>query len=158
MGTIFKNQTYPVKRYVPKNKKYEESVHLMVVSYLRLQYPSVMFRTDGGGLFLTKSQAGIYKSLNSTSGWPDLFIAYPTAKYKGLFLELKKDGRAIYVTQGPRKGQLVADEGIQKQAVVLQALNRLGYCARFAVGFDHSKQIIDAYMGRAPEPKNAELF
>jgi len=145
----------PRLRYVPKNKKWEESVHRAFVSYIRAQYPQLLFRTDGGGLTLTKSQAGVYKSLNATSGWPDIFIPKCSRGYSGLFVEIKRDNVPIYVTRGPRKGRLVADKHIQSQAGVLRQLNALGYFARFGVGFDQCKRILDWYM---ETPENNELF
>ena len=157
MSSLFHN-TIPVNRYIPRHKKPEESVHRQVVQYLRLQYPNVLFRTDGGGLFLTKTQAGVYKSLNKTSGWPDLFIAKANGKYHGLFIELKKDNTSIYLKRGENKGSIVANQHIQNQALVLKQLESLGYCARFGIGFNHTKAIIDAYMGQPPEPENAEMF
>lgn len=83
-----------------------------------------------------------------------MFIAYPSRGYHGLFLELKKDGVSIYVSRGPRKGQLVADEQIIIEAAFLEKMNNLGYFARFAVGFDKTKALIDWYM----ENENASLF
>lgn len=112
-----------------------------------------MFRTDGAGLLLTKSQAGIYKSLNATSGWPDVFIAYPSRTYHGLFIEIKKDNVPIYLRTGERKGQLVADPHVRAQHAVLQQLNDLGYFARFGIGLDNCIKILNWYMGREEDPK-----
>ena len=74
-----------------------------------------------------------------------MFIAKPSRGYHGLFLELKKDGVAIYVTKGPRKGELVASEQIEIEAAFLKKMNDEGYLARFAVGFESAKKIIDWY-------------
>lgn len=142
----------PPRQYIPSNKKWEESVHRAVVHYLRLRYPNVLFRTDGAGLTLTKSQAGIYKSLNATSGWPDLQVVYSSRRFHGLFIEIKKENVQIYCKTGPRKGLLVADPHIQAQATVLQQLNDLGYFARFGVGFENCKRIIDYYMCKEDDP------
>lgn len=151
--------------YIPKNKKYEESLQKMVCRYIRMQYPRVYFQSDyAAGAYLSKSQAGIRKSMSSGKGWPDLFIAAPrTVKTKdggtkhccGLFIELKKEGTKIYLTTGPRKGKLSANEHIQQQAAVLNDLNAAGYCAVFGVGFDQTVKIIDWYMGK---PESTTLF
>jgi hypothetical protein len=153
------------KRYIPKHDKTEEGLQRRVCSYLRKHYPHVVFRSDyASGLRLTRNQAMIHKSLQSSSGWPDLFLYLPITKtkengevvqYGGLALELKVEGTAIYVTRGPRKGKLVADPHIQAQAQMLKVLNVMGYCARFAVGYDKAIQIIDWYMGA---PENETLF
>ena len=142
----------PPRQYVPSNKKWEESVHRAFVHYMNLQYPRLLYRTDGAGLLLTKSQAGIYKSLNATSGWPDIQVVYPNRGYHGLFIEIKKENVQIYCKTGPRKGKLVADPHIQMQAAVLQQLNDLGYFARFGVGFDNCSRLLDWYMGKQDDP------
>ena len=142
----------PKRQYIPSNKKWEESVHRAFVHYIRLQYPRLLFRTDGAGLLLTKSQAGIYKSLNATSGWPDIHIPYPSRGYHGLYIEIKRADVQIYCKSGPRKGMLVADPHIQLQASVLQQLNDLGFFARFGVGFDQCRRILDWYMCKKEDP------
>jgi hypothetical protein len=146
----------PKKFYIPKKKKLEESIQRRVATYLRDSYPGVDFHSDyAAGLKLTESQAKIRKSLNSGRGWSDIFIAKPSRGYHGLFIELKKDGVAIYVTRGPRKGQLVADEQIQIEAAFLARMNTQGYLARFSVGFDQAVKLIDYYFDK---PQNLELF
>jgi hypothetical protein len=61
----------------------------------------------------------------------------------GLFLELKREGTRIY----KKDGTLVADQHIREQHTLLVELERRGYMACFAVGFDQAKQIIDEYLG-----------
>jgi hypothetical protein len=146
----------PKKFYVPKVKKHEENVQRRVATYLRREYPGVEFHSDyAAGLKLTENQARIRKSLNSGRGWSDMFIAYPSRGYHGLFLELKKDGVSIYCKTGPRKGQLVASEQIEIEAEFLDKMNKLGYLARFTVGYDKAIALIDYYMEK---PENASLF
>jgi len=149
-------RTYkPKKFYIPKVKKHEEGVQKRVARYLRTEYPGVEFHSDyAAGLKLTENQAKIRKSLNSGRGWSDMFIAKMSRGYGGLFIELKKDGVSIYCKTGPRKGQLVADEQIQVEAAFIEKMNHEGYFARFAVGFDKAKALIDWYM----ENENASLF
>lgn len=164
--------TYPYKtgwaangRYIPKVQKHEESLQKMVARYIRLHYPHAHFFSDyAAGAYLSKTQRGVRKALQSGKAWPDMFIAHPavikgkdgeTHHYCGLFIELKKDGTTIRVTRGPNKGQLVADSHIREQAQVLIDLNRLGYYAVFGIGFDDTIKLIDWYMGK---PENASLF
>lgn len=170
MGSITRQILTPYKqkqRYVPKHKKHEESVQLRVCSYLRQHLPDVDFHSDyAAGLKLTKNQAIIRKRLNSGRGWSDLFIPEPmthtlpdgTQKtYNGLFLELKKSDITIYVTQGERKGELVANPQIIIEADFLKRMNKKGYFARFAVGYDKAVQLINWYF-EIELPENAELF
>lgn len=124
-----------------------------------------MFFSDyGSGVKLTIDQSKKRKALQSHRGWPDLFIPNHTVhklpdgttkQYSGLFLELKIEKTAIYVTRGNNKGKLVADIHIREQAAMLQILNSMGYIARFAVGYDQAIRMIDWYFNK---PDNATLF
>ena len=132
----------------------EHELYGLIADYLKLQYPDVLFRFDlAADLKLTPGQARKHKRLHPKRGYPDLFIAHPqitTTKdgvpfaWHGLFLEIKKDGVKIL----KRDGSYVKDEHIREQAKMLNALNRRGYQAYFAVGFEQAKQIIDEYLGR----------
>lgn len=134
--------------------KVEEQIQLALVQYIRYQYPDVLFRSDAAGFKLSVGQAKKMKALNGgIRAWPDLFLAKPKLQQSkdgfpiythGLFLELKKDGTKIL----KKDGELVADKHIREQAKVLRLLERAGYQASFAVGFNQAKQIIDEYIGR----------
>ena len=134
-------------------RKAEENIQLALARYIRYQYPDVIFRSDAGGIKLTAGQARKMAALNGNlRGYPDMFIAKPKIRamkdghvfVHGLFIELKKEGTRIL----KRDGSLLADEHIREQAKMLQALERRGYEAKFAVGFEQAKQIVDEYIGR----------
>jgi len=82
----------------------------------------------------------MHKSLQSGRSFPDLFLFAPRVHgdkhYCGMALELKRQGVTIYVSRGANKGSLVSDPHIREQAAMLKELNRLGYFARFGIGFD----------------------
>lgn len=153
-------QPYKLKpRYIPKVKKHEESIQRQVCTYLRMQYPHVIFRSDyASGLKLTISQASIHRSLQSGRSWPDLFIYHPRKvdgkQYAGMALELKKEGTVVKLSRGAKKGQLTADLHVREQYYMLQALEKVGYWADFAIGFDDAINKIDYYMGK---PENIGL-
>lgn len=161
MGSVFNNPTYQLKpRYIPKNKKQEESLQRQICHYLKLQYPRVIFRSDfASGMHLNAYQAKNHASLQSSRGWPDLFIYQPVQHkdkfYCGLALELKKEGTTVILKTGKRKGHLSLDPHIQEQALMLKELNRLGYYANFAVGVDEAIKTIDWYFQR---PVNTSIF
>ena len=130
----------------------ESDLQVQVADYLRLQYPDVLFHSDfGSGIKLTMGQAAKQKRQNGgRRAWPDMFIAqpaqrsseYPDACYKfGLFIELKKEGTRLK----KRNGEW-ASEHIAEQARILGMLELRGYVARFAVGFDEAKRVIDEYL------------
>ena len=74
-----------------------------------------------------------------------MFIAKPKSAGRnvkfGLFLELKREGTRLKNRSG-----LWANEHIREQAHVLDRLKTLGYSAKFAVGWEEAKSIIDEYL------------
>lgn len=152
----------------------ESTLQCHVADYLRLQYPHVLFHSDyGSGVKLTPGQAAKQKRQNGgRRAWPDLFLAEGRGYFvkrgdkppmfgnfictngdmdlyicNGMFLELKREGTRIL----KKDGTLVADQHIQEQHALLAELEKCGYAARFAVGFDQAKQIIDEYLGGPKE-------
>ena len=122
----------------------ESDLQVQVADYLRLRYPDVQFHSDyGSGLKLTKGQAmKQYRQNGGRRGWPDLFVAEPSKDCNGLFIELKKAG-----TRLKKKDGTWASSHLEEQNEVLNKLQRKGYAAYFAVGFEEAKQIIDDYLG-----------
>lgn len=126
----------------------ERTLYKQIAQYLQLQYPGVIYRFDlAADMKLTAGQASRHKALHPHRGYPDLFIASVRTigdrYYHGLFLELKREGTRIL----KKDGTLVSDQHIREQHALLVELEKCGYAARFAVGFDQAKQIIDDYLG-----------
>lgn len=127
----------------------ESQLQETLALYIRQQYPDVLFHSDfGSGARLTPYQAAKQKRQNGgLRAWPDLFIAEPklevaiTKIRAGLFIELKRDGIRIKKKDGEWANQHIAE-----QAQVLEELEKRGYVAKFAVGFDEAKEIIDDYL------------
>lgn len=152
----------PKQRYIPKVKKHEESIQKQVCSYLRLQYPTVIFRSDyASGLKLTMNQAVQHKRMQSSRSFPDLFIYEPRfingVQYAGLAMELKKDGTTIVVKIGPQKGHLTANPHIREQVLMCRELKKRGYYATIACGFTQAIKVIDWYFGKT-KAETAQLF
>ena len=115
-----------------------------IATYLRLQYPKVIFHFDLAGLNLSRAQAGMMKAIQGGRGWPDLFIAKSNRIYKGLFIEIKAEGTKIY-----KKDQITpATEHIAEQRDCLSDLMKDGYDCYICVGFDQCKQSIDNYLNQ----------
>lgn len=141
-------------------KQREASIHQLVCDFLRYQYPDVIFRTDfAAGIKMTMGQAVRHKRMQGDRAYPDLFIAQPayrtarlaggdTSQYHGLYLELKREGTTIYL----RNGQLSSSKHIREQAATLERLEKLGYRARFAIGFDEAIAAIKEYLGEVGKP------
>lgn len=129
----------------------EHQLYEQIARYLQLQYPDVIYRFDlAADMKLTVGQAAKHKRLHPRRGYPDLFIAEPSPRcvdgswdneYHGLFLELKKEGTRIL-----KKDGTPASLHIAEQHDVHLKLAAKGYVARFAVGFEEAKEIIDEYL------------
>ena len=122
----------------------ESDLQVQVADYLRLRYPKVLFHSDfGSGIKLTQGQAMKQKRQNGgRRGWPDMFLAEPKNGLHGLFIELKKAG-----TRLKKKDGTWASSHLEEQNEVLNQLQKKGYAAYFAVGFEEAKDIIDDYLG-----------
>lgn len=114
-----------------------------VSTYLKLQYPDVIFHFDYAGLNLSKAQAGKMKAIQGERGWPDLFIAERRERFWGLFIELKIAGTKLFKRNGSH-----ATPHIAEQSKMLVLLSEKGYKCRFGIGFDDVKMIIDEYLSR----------
>lgn len=127
----------------------ESQLQQQVATYLRLQYPNVMFHSDfGSSVKMTVRQGALKKRQNGGQrGWPDMFIAEPNMLPDGrgsfgLFIELKREG-----TRLKKKDGKWASPHIEEQADVLDRLEFRGYRAEFACGFEEAKKLIDNYLG-----------
>ena len=122
--------------------KREESVQIQVSNYLKCRYPSVIFTSDSSGVKLNMGQAKVLKAMRCEGAKiPDMLIFEPRGKYKGLFLELKREGEKVFKADGsPYAGHLY------EQWKTLERLKEKGYQACFAIGVDDAIAIIDGYM------------
>ena len=128
-------------------RKQEEQIQIQVSDYLILQYPNVIFTFDASGLRLPIGLAVKAKKMRSGRGIPDMLILEPVLTPSGmwrhgLFLELKVNLQDVYL----KNGELRKDKHINEQSKVLSELNRRGYYATFAFGFNGAKEVIDNYM------------
>lgn len=120
----------------------EGDLQIQVCRYIQIQYPDVLFTSESSGVRLTIGQAKKLKAMRSKDcKLPDLMIFEPNRQYKGLFLELKREGEKVFKENGePYAGH------IAEQDRTLQRLREKGYFATFAVGFIQAQKIIDDYM------------
>jgi hypothetical protein len=143
----------PKRPYIPKIKKEEDNVQLLLCSYVKMQWPNVIFRSDfASGMKMSLYQATKHKRLQSGRAFVDWFLFEPRVvngvQYAGLGLELKKAGTSIVVKKGPRKGHIVADPHIQEQVIMCKELKRRGYYATIVCGIDEAMAAVDWYMGK----------
>jgi len=140
----------------------EDILHRMVVNFIRLNYPEVIFFSDLSGVFVSKAVAGKIKDLKCARGIPDIIILEPRLKvqdmtvsvtpvtpvlqnFHGLCIELKT------VKNNPfrKDGTLRKDTHVTEQAEMLQKLSNKGYKARFCVGLGESVEVIKEYLKTA---------
>jgi len=113
-----------------------------ISTYLKLQYPKVLFHWDLSGLNHSKAQAGMSKVIQCGRGWPDLFVAEKRGIYSGLFIEVKADGVNIF----KKNSSEFTTPHIAEQSAMIDELNKRGYAASFCIGFNEAKMVIDAYL------------
>jgi len=117
--------------------------HTLLCNYIRTNFPHVVFLSDASGLKMTMGQAVKWSRLKSHRGIPDLIILYPSSGYHGLMIELKRTGEKIHKKDGSLK-----TDHLKEQNEVLQTLESLGYIARFAIGFEEARKLVDEYMNQ----------
>lgn len=118
----------------------EETLHSQITTYIRLQYPKVIFLSDASGLKLPIGLAVKFAKLKSGRGIPDICILEPRQNKHGLLIELKTK------TPYKKNGELKKDEHLKEQQQMLKRLTEKGYKAVFGIGFENTKQIIDKYL------------
>lgn len=129
-----------VKRY-----QMEARLQQMLADYMRVTYPKIIFRSDfAAGIKMTMGQAMKHKRLQHGSAYPDFFVAAANRGYHGLFLELKH--LTAHNLPYLKDGSMSKSRHLQDQHHTLQVLSQAGYYARFAIGFDHAKAIVDWYL------------
>lgn len=126
-----------------------------IATYLKYQYPKIIYHFDYAGLGLSKAQAGKMKAIQGERGFCDLQICKSRSeikqiqmcrsyslKYCGLFIEIKADGENIF----KKDGITPKSEHIAEQLKMIDRLNKEGYYAILCIGFDEVKKVLDWYL------------
>ena len=115
--------------HISKGKK-ENPEYQYQAAYVRemaVRHPDVMVFSDTAAhIKKTVVQQKRANKLSTGVKWPDVFVAQPSGKYHGLYLEFK--------SESPFKKDgftLKKDEHIEKQSECLEMLRKRGYCACF---------------------------
>jgi len=123
--------------------KDEEKIHTQICDFLNLQYPNVIFTSDASGVYVGKYRAIIMSKQRSKHKIPDLLIFEPKGKYKGLFIEVKRNESDVFLKDG---FTFKKSDHIKEQYKTLQLLDSKGYFATFGFGFIHTVEVIKKYM------------
>jgi len=127
------------------NRK-EQELQNAIVKYMRLQYPKVIFKVDGGadankGSYVARQ---VYSKQQYKRGYPDFQIIKPSKYYNGLFLELKGAYDDLFNKNGTMK--LGANDHHVEQYDFIKELRGNGYYADFCWNFEMAKNRIDVYI------------
>lgn len=117
-----------VKRKIAPDS--EANQQEIVVKYLRLSYPKVLYCASAGGMRTSYLQAIKMKRTGYVKGFPDLFIYEPNQDYKGLAIEMKKE-----------KGGVASPE----QKWWQEQLRNRGYASYICKGSKEAIKVIDEY-------------
>lgn len=115
-------------------KKYntpEDDVQTAFVTYLKLQYPKLLYCASLGGIRTSIKQARKAKRTGYIKGFPDIQILHPNKTYHGLFIEIK-----------PHK--LAYPSAHQKEWI--EKLNSLNYFAKVCKGLDDCIETLEEYL------------
>lgn len=119
----------------------ENKTQAAILQWLELQHPSVRLHTikiDNEGRH-TPAGYAIRKACGLHKGASDLFIAWPTLKFCGLWLEIKPDGWT-----GPRNR--IETERVKLQKDFLYKMITKGYDGAFVCGVDEGINAIKTYL------------
>jgi hypothetical protein len=102
----------------------------LVIKYLRLAYPNLLYCASAGGMRTSYLQAIKMKRTGYVKGFPDLFIYEPRNEYNGLAIEMKKE-----------KGGVASPEQKRWQ----EQLRNRGYASYICKGSEEAIKVIDEY-------------
>ena len=111
----------------------KESEHQKLIWKWAKQHPiccDFLFSIPNGGTRHIKEITNL-KAQGLRPGVSDLFLAYPTPKYSGLWIELKKD-RGAFLSEA--------------QLTWLERMVQVGYDAQVAHGWEEAIKYIEEYL------------
>ena len=114
----------------------------MLVNYIEVNYPEILPVSTLNGFKLPIGLAVKAARLNKKRGIPDLIILEPKGKYHGLMIELKRTGEKIY----KKNGELYENDHLREQDKILRHLRSRMYYARFCIGFEEARDVLNKYM------------
>ncbi len=129
-----------------RNKNIEDYLQIMVVNYIehyiQPKYPSMrMIVNPFSSLKMPAYLMARMKKLGFKRGQPDIMITYNNGRNYGLAIELKKLGEKVF----RKDGSLRKSQHLERQSNYLYDLERNGWVAEFAIGFDEARNLIDRY-------------
>lgn len=127
----------------------EAGVYTLLAMWLKKTYPDLIWFFDLSGVRVHEGTKKMMAHMRSKTGIPDLIILEPRYRdngeilYAGLLLEIKRKSSPVF----QKNGKLYKDKHLEKQAVMLDRLDTLGYKTGFAVGLEEAQNKIREYLG-----------
>jgi hypothetical protein len=115
------------RKATPESESNQQEI---VINYIKLAYPDVLYCASAGGMRTSYLQAVKMKRTGYVKGFPDLFIYEPRGAFYGLAIEMKKE-----------KGGTASPEQKRWQ----EQLRNRGYASYICKGKDEAIKIIDEY-------------
>ena len=113
----------------------EQLLASRVSNHLKMHHPDVIFRFDQIDQ-VSRSNGIKNKALHGkwSRGYPDLFIAYPTKKHSGFYIELKATT------------SLMNTEHTRRQSAFHELLRRAGYKVKYCFQYEDCIKKINKYL------------
>ena len=108
----------------------EDSLNIAVATYLRMQYPTVLFCHIPNGGYRNAREGAKFKMMGVRAGMPNILIFEKKNIFSGLFIELK----------------IGKNKTTDSQNLVIKELIRLGWAGSICYTFEDAKHIIDNYL------------
>ena len=133
----------------------EFALQVRICRWLEYNHPKTLFMSDTiANLKLTISQATRNKMIQKNDFHvPDLIIFEPNEKYKGLFVELKKEspykkdgGLKMQKVMKKTRGGLYSYNHLEAQENSMKQLRSKGYYATFIWSFEDFQNLFNDYL------------
>lgn len=128
----------------PKKKAQPEyQIQAAFVREMAVRYPNVMVFSDTAAHIKKTQIQQVRANALSTSGekWPDVFIAQPSGRYSGLYLEFKAE--TPYKTDG---ATLKKNDHVEAQSDTMARLWNKGYACYFVWSVEMAMKIVEEYL------------
>lgn len=115
-----------------RKSRVEEQNQVAFVAWFRTQYPQYanLLTLGSFGENIGERRMARLKQMGLTPGFPDLYLAFPTEHYHGLYIEMKK-----------KNGKVTA---IQKK--IHELLKEQGYAVHVAYYWLEAKDVLNDYL------------
>lgn len=107
----------------------EDDLQILVMNYLRYQYPNALFFHTPNGGYRNPLEAKKMKRMGVLPGVPDIIIANPNKNFNGLCIELK----------------IKPNKPTENQLEVIGKFENIKWKVNVCYDFDSAKETIDNY-------------